>query len=465
MKKLLFFLCALVALSAAAQHIKPEVLKKFAAYHSQYNRLRNEGKSDSVMYFARLCLQIAQQQQHDSLLNEAYNNMGNAFAVSSDFPLALEYYFKSLATAEKMNDPFRVGVVAGNISFNAYQVGDFQTGLTYGKRAADVLLQLSGAQTNARLPYYRALSNAYDNIGVNFIGFNKPDSALKYLQLAYAAVLMAEDLYNKTAILTDLARTYELLNEKRMAEDYFRESIYLGDSLQLPTVLSYAAMHYGNFLWKQKRYQPLQEVGRKGIDAAIHSGERSNVIGLAALLQHAYDATGDRDSAYHFAKMLNLYRDSVYSTHKLLAAQHMVFKRQSEEQQALRDKEKAAVERTNNLQYVAIAFSLIVLLTLFLVFSHSIIANQKLIKFLGVIALLVVFEFLNLLLHPWLGEITHHSPVLMLLAMVCVAALLIPLHHKLEHWIIHRLVEKNNRIRLAAAKRVIATLEKQEQPV
>jgi hypothetical protein len=47
----------------------------------------------------------------------------------------------------------------------------------------------------------------------------------------------------------------------------------------------------------------------------------------------------------------------------------------------------------------------------------------------------------------------------MLAAMVCIAALLIPLHHKLEHWITHKMVEKNKKIRLAAAKKTIATLE------
>jgi hypothetical protein len=70
-----------------------------------------------------------------------------------------------------------------------------------------------------------------------------------------------------------------------------------------------------------------------------------------------------------------------------------------------------------------------------------------------------VFEFLNLLLHPFLDKVTNHQPVLMLAAMVCIAALLIPLHHKLEHWITHKMVEKNKRIRLAAAKKTIATFE------
>ena len=92
--------------------------------------------------------------------------------------------------------------------------------------------------------------------------------------------------------------------------------------------------------------------------------------------------------------------------------------------------------------------------------SHSIIINSKLIEFFGIIALLIVFEFLNLLLHPFLERITHHSPVLMLLALVCIAALLVPLHHKLEKWATHKLVEKNKAIRLAAAKKTIEELEK-----
>lgn len=49
----------------------------------------------------------------------------------------------------------------------------------------------------------------------------------------------------------------------------------------------------------------------------------------------------------------------------------------------------------------------------------------------------------------------------MLLALVCIAALLVPLHHKLEKWATHKLVEKNKQVRLAAAKRTINELEKE----
>jgi hypothetical protein len=47
----------------------------------------------------------------------------------------------------------------------------------------------------------------------------------------------------------------------------------------------------------------------------------------------------------------------------------------------------------------------------------------------------------------------------MLLGLVFIAALLIPLHHKLEKWATAKLIEKNRQIRLAAAKKTIQQLD------
>ena len=72
---------------------------------------------------------------------------------------------------------------------------------------------------------------------------------------------------------------------------------------------------------------------------------------------------------------------------------------------------------------------------------------------------MLFFEFINLLLHPFLDRITHHSPILMLLCMAAIAGLLIPLHHRMEKLITNMLVSKNNRVRLEAARRTIEELE------
>lgn len=47
----------------------------------------------------------------------------------------------------------------------------------------------------------------------------------------------------------------------------------------------------------------------------------------------------------------------------------------------------------------------------------------------------------------------------MLLVLIAIGAMLVPLHHRLEKWMTKIMVEKNKKIRLAAAKKTIAKLE------
>ena len=138
----------------------------------------------------------------------------------------------------------------------------------------------------------------------------------------------------------------------------------------------------------------------------------------------------------------------------------MTFEEDLRQQEVAAEKVKEEQQRKQNIQYALLALGILSFIILFLALSRRHITNTKVIQFLGVVVLLVVFEFLNLLLHPFLERITHHNPILMLLALVCIAALLVPLHHKLEKWATHKLVEKNKAIRLAAAKKTIEELEK-----
>lgn len=119
---------------------------------------------------------------------------------------------------------------------------------------------------------------------------------------------------------------------------------------------------------------------------------------------------------------------------------------------------KAAEERQQNIQYALIALGIIGFIILFLLLSRTIIVNEKLISFFAILGLLVVFEFINLLIHPWLAHFTHESPVLMMLALLLIASLLIPMHHKLEHWIKEKMIEKNKAIRLATDRKAIRLL-------
>ena len=141
----------------------------------------------------------------------------------------------------------------------------------------------------------------------------------------------------------------------------------------------------------------------------------------------------------------------------------------NEQLRSIEDNAKKAEEarqRKQNIQYALIALGIILFTMLFLLLSRSFITNVRLIKFLGILALLLVFEFINMLAHSYLEQLANNSRVLTLLLMVGIAALLIPLHHRIEKWTISKVVEKNKAVRLANAKRTIEKLEvKHKNPV
>jgi hypothetical protein len=183
------------------------------------------------------------------------------------------------------------------------------------------------------------------------------------------------------------------------------------------------------------------------------------ISNVAESLKKIYNHAGNRDSAFYYAEMQIAFKDSVSNQKRIAEMQNISFAQQLRDIDEDARAEQDAGQRRQNIQFVSIALGIILLLILYLLLSRNFITNTKLIEFVGIIALLIVFEFLNLLLHPFLERITHNAPLIMLLALVCIAGLLAPLHHRMEKWATHKLVDKNRQARLKAAKRTIEQLE------
>jgi tetratricopeptide (TPR) repeat protein len=419
---------------------------KIAIYYT------DRGNNDSLKVVSQQLYDLAQVEKNDSLRVFAYNSTAVYFSSTGNFPLALEYYFKALNLAQSKGYFAWAGVLNTNIGYAYVLMGNYPQATLYGRKAVQNLQNGKGRQF--------MLVAAYDNLAIAFLEQKKADSALYFTQQANTLNLKAQNTVEQSFIFYQFARIYFLLGDRDLAESYFKKSIAYSTTHVNPVALSTAATHFCSMLLESGRVSEAKQVGALGLDAAVKSGLKRQAIDNAEVLRELYDKQKQIDSAYYYSKLANAYRDSVFNEQKNLQSQNVIFSQQLHEKEVAEEKKNEEMERAHNLQNATIALALVTFVVLFFVLSHSIIANERLIKFLGILALLIVFEFLNLLLHPYVGNLTHHSPILMLGIMVCLAALLIPLHHKLEHWITHKLVEKNNRIRLAAAKKTIGHLEK-----
>ncbi len=411
------------------------------------------GQQDSLQYVSEQILKIASGTHQDSLLAKAYLYIGLYFSNTSDYKQAIEFELKSLALAEKAKSSTDIWLASKEVGVCFKELKNYKEAFRYLKKSEPFL---NGASLNRIV----ATNRTYSHLAEIFLGLGQPDSALRYVQLANEVTIKEKDAYGYTRVLYIFATVYKAKGDIDLAESYYKKCIAISgaENIYLPYVT--ATTDYGQYLFDVRQYNLSKEYALSGFNKAKESKNKLGMINAAALLRKAFYAIGQKDSSYFYADVKDAYIDSVFNEQQRNQIQNLSFSQQIKENEDGIKANKESQKRKQNIQYALIAFGILTFVILFLALSRRHITNTKLIQFLGVVALLLVFEFLNLLLHPFLERSTYHSPVLMLLALVCIAALLVPLHHKLEKWAIYKLVEKNKQIRLASAKKTIEELEK-----
>lgn len=410
------------------------------------------GKPDSLRYSSEQILKIASGTNQDSLLAKAYVQIGSYFDEISDYKQALEYQFKSLSLAEKANSKYDIWLASKQLGVDFKLLKNYGEALKYLKRAETILKESKTSRLDND-------NRTYTHIAEAFLGLGQPDSALRYIQLANEKTSKEKDAYGYGRVLYIFASVYRAKSEMDLAESFYKKCVSFSDTQNVYLPYVTASTDYGQYLFDAGQYNLSKTYALNGFAKASQAKNKLQMINAAALLRKVYYAIGQKDSSYFYANVKDAYSDSVFNEHQRNEIQNLSFAQQIKEKEDEVKSAEEAQQRKQNIQYALLALGIIVLLTLYLLLSRGFITNSKLIEFFGVVALLIVFEFLNLLLHPFLERITHHSPVLMLLSLVCIAALLVPVHHKVEKWAIAKLVEKNKKLRLAAAKKTIQQLD------
>jgi tetratricopeptide (TPR) repeat protein len=393
-------------------------------------------------------VRVAQQLKNDSLLAIAYNTVGNYFLINNgDYSNALEYFFKGIPLAEKANDKRRLSSLYIDIAVVYFKLNNPDEQIKYLRKA------MSNLPAPTSPLYYFMLTQVQVYTCRYFILKNNYDSALHYvMELNESNRYLKSPVYN-CAAQSLMGLIYEKTGDTAAAGLHYKNSIMGADSVRYFYIKLSVKTPYIDFLIKHRKVPEALEQTRLLMDMGTEKNNADVKRTAAGFLRRIAEYTHQTDSAYYYSQMESSLKDSVFSQNNINKIQSLAF---SEQLRVIEEDAKRAAEeekRKHNIQYALIALGIISFIILFLLLSHSFITNAKLIRFLIVVALLIVFEFLNLLLHPFLEKITHHSPLLMLLALVCIAALLVPLHHRLEKWAAHRLVEKNKQVRLAAVKR------------
>jgi Ca2+/Na+ antiporter len=149
-------------------------------------------------------------------------------------------------------------------------------------------------------------------------------------------------------------------------------------------------------------------------------------------------------------------KDSLFNEERIRHVQELSFSEAARQQEIAQLEKRENETRIVNLQLIGIAIFIPFFFLLLLLLSKSR-THAKIIEFMTIISLLLVFEFITLLIHPLVARISNHLPVLELLILVILAAVLVPLHHKTTNWLRERLAHISHHHKEAHKDHIKAT--------
>jgi len=296
------------------------------------------------------------------------------------------------------------------------------------------------------------ISRAFANISSCFLNLNKLDSALLYSNLALNLVnrISRKDPIELAFTLNCLSKVYFKLGESERALLSYKKSIeqsLASNNKRLRTGnLSMSYLGIAKIFTKFKQLDSANYYAEKALLCCQQIKNANNLIEIQSLLAKNYTGIDDSKAVYYYQQS-SILRDSLYNKEKIEQLQNITFNEQ-ERQKELEEQRKIQEENRNRrIEYSLIALGILSIIFIFLFLSNSIVTSDKINRFFAALALLMVFEFFNLIAGLFIGNITANIPTFSFLAAVCLALSLSPLHGKLDKFLTKKMVEKRKRIK------------------
>ncbi len=137
-------------------------------------------------------------------------------------------------------------------------------------------------------------------------------------------------------------------------------------------------------------------------------------------------------------------KDSIQSIEKVKQLTSITIEEQLRQKQIAEQLEQDKKDLNEKLQLLFIGIMIPAFFLISIYLSRKKV-HSKLIEFSGIVSLLLLFEYITLLIHPFVAEKTNHSPFLEIIILVAIAALITPIHHRLERWLMTKLAIMHER--------------------
>jgi tetratricopeptide (TPR) repeat protein len=439
-----FFLCFLLLLGTyafAQNRIVDSLTTALAIAHTDTERAKvlleigdayAQDHPDSELFKAQQSLFISRRIKYVKGELRSLKQIAESYEFMGNYPIALHFYLERLHLDEKYPDPERETVTLLSIA-NLYQSeGYYRQALVYMKKAYSII-------DKNKLENYRWYSYTY--FGDFYEKINNIPKAIYYDQIAYDLALKKNKGSWLGMCLNNTGNAYAKGKQYKQALGYYYRGLpYLKkDNNESFLCDSYDGI--ASVMYHTGKLDSAAYYAKNSLKLAENRNFSNYYLVSCQLLSNIYTAENLADSTVIYQGKLLVMKDSIYSQEKARQIENLTVMekfRQKTLQEQKRIEEKNTTYKLNMLLIglmIPFFFLVSVLLS-----KRKI--NARIVEFSGLISLLMVFEYLNLVLHHFIGTVTDDSPILEIVILVAIAAVLTPSHHRIEKWTLQKLAHK-----------------------
>ena len=386
-------------------------------------------KPDTAMELAQNALYLARSKKYIEDESRSLGILANTFRVIGNYPQALELNLQKLKIEEKRENYRSLASVLMNIGIVYVYQEEYHKSLEYYAKADSVIKKYNVEDFKYNIALN--IGDAYDRLNIS-------DSAYFYFNLSLEIANERNDIDLIGTSMTGLGHSYQKLGKYSESLRNYRTAIKLLEEAEDYEVLCEAALGLARLFEKMNRNDSARKYAAYSLSVA-RGGFLLREYEAALFLTDHYKKLNKIDSAFAYADYTRQLNDTLNSKDKIRKMQILSTNEQFRQREIQESKKISAKKRYKQMQLLLIGIFIPIFFLLTLLMSKSKI-HIRVIRVLGILSLLFFFEYLTLWLHPTVAEFTNHTPVYEIMIFVCVAAILIPLHHRLEHWLVHRLI-------------------------
>lgn len=432
--------CLLISVAALAyaQKNKTDSLRLLVAKHQNdtagVELLRKlslqiqASRPDSALIYAQQGMDLARKFSFKKGEADCMNRLGVVLWKNGKYDRALLFLINSLKLREEINDRLGILKSLSDIGIVYSDQQDNVKALSYHFKAKAVAEELHEK---------RRLGIILSNIGNCYIKLNKVDSALSYEMQAYAIQQNVKDMATLPNTLSILGDINYKMGHSALALDYYRISVgyAIKNNDQSSLADNYNSMAQ---LYKQTGAADSSiYYATRAMNAAKEAMYPEGIYHASNLLTDMYRGKSEHLELLYLKTALAA-KDSMFNAEKIKQIQTLSFNEAARQEEIAEEKHREEEKRIVDLQLIAIAIFIPFFFLVVLLLSRSR-THRKVVEFMSVLSLLLVFEFITLFIHPFVQRISNHLPVLELIILVGLASVLVPFHHRLTHWMRERL--------------------------